>query len=196
MAEISALPEEQSLGKIQGFSGRHIHFIGIGGIGMSGIASLLSAQGYFVSGSDIKESPQTRKLSEKGIRIFLGHESANLDGAQMVVYSSAIKNENPELAAARESGLAVMHRAEVLAKMMRDKTTIAVSGSHGKTTTTALIGHLLLEAGFHPTLAAGGVLRNVDDNACLGKSDFFVAEADESDGTFLYYSPDYPIVTN
>lgn len=196
MAEISALSQNKPLGKIQGFSGRHIHFVGIGGIGMSGIASLLSAQGYSVSGSDIKESPQTRKLSEKGIRVFLGHKSAHLDGAQMVVYSSAIKNDNPELAAAREIGLAVMHRAEVLAKLMRDKTTIAVSGSHGKTTTTALIGHLLLQAGFHPTLAAGGILRNVDDNACLGSSDYFVAEADESDGTFLYYNPDYPIVTN
>lgn len=196
MAEISALSERRPLCKIQGFSGSHIHFIGIGGIGMSGIASLLSAQGYFVSGSDIKESPQTQKLAERGIKISLGHSREHLDGAQMAVYSSAIKNDNPELLAARERGLAIMHRAEVLAKLMQDKTTIAVSGSHGKTTTTALIGHLLLQAGFYPTVAAGGVLRNVDDNACLGKSDYFVAEADESDGTFLYYNPDYPIVTN
>lgn len=196
MAEISALSEGRTLRKIQGFSASHIHFIGIGGIGMSGIAALLSAQGYSVSGSDIKESPQTRKLAEGGIRISLGHNSAHLAGAQMVVYSSAIKSDNPELLAAKERGLKVMHRAEALAKLMQDKTTIAISGSHGKTTTTALIGHLLLQAGYHPTVAAGGVLRNVDNNACLGKSDYFVAEADESDGTFLFYNPDYPIVTN
>lgn len=196
MAEMPTLSEKQPLCMIRGFAGRHIHFIGIGGIGMSGIASLLSAQGYCVSGSDIKESLQTRKLAERGIRIFLGHRSAQLEGAQTIVYSSAIKNDNPELLAARERGLTVIHRAEALARLMQDKTTIAVSGAHGKTTTTALIGHLLLQAGFHPTVAAGGVLRNVDDNACLGKSDYFVAEADESDGTFLCYSPDYTIVTN
>lgn len=177
-------------------SAKSIHFIGIGGIGMSGIASLLSGQGYRISGSDIKESPLTRKLSARGIKIFLGHDGRHLDGAQAVVYSSAIKEDNPELAAAREKGLLVMHRAEALAKLMQDKTTIAVSGAHGKTTTCALVSHVLLAAGFCPTVSIGGIARNLEDNACLGKGNYFVAEADESDGTFLYYAPDYSIVTN
>mgnify|MGYP001573545760 CR=1 FL=1 len=177
--------------------GKKIHFIGIGGIGMSGIASILVDQGYVVSGSDMKESPVTRKLSGRGIKVFIGHSPAYLEDKDVVVYSSAIKEDNPELLAARENGLLILRRAQMLAKLMRDKTCVAVSGAHGKTTTTALASHLLREAGFCPTAAIGGILRNLDDNCCFGQeSRFFVAEADESDGTFLYYHPDYPIITN
>lgn len=175
---------------------RHIHFIGIGGIGMSGIAAILASQGYIVSGSDLKESPITKKLADKGMKIFLGHDASYVRDADMVVYSSAIKEDNPELSSARGSGILVIRRAEALATLMQDKTCIAVAGSHGKTTTTALVSHLLLESGFCPTVAVGGILRNLSDNSCLGKGNFFVAEADESDGTFLYYNPTYPILTN
>jgi len=177
-------------------AGEHIHFIGIGGIGMSGIASILLRQGYAVSGSDLKESPITRRLAASGARISYGHSRANINGADVVVYSSAIREDNPELAYSRNKGLTVMRRAEALSCLMRDKTCIAVSGSHGKTTTTALASHLLLQAGFRPTAAIGGILRNLEDNSCIGESRFFVAEADESDGTFLCYNPDYPIITN
>lgn len=173
-----------------------IHFIGIGGIGMSGIASILKKQGCQISGSDIKESAITNKLVSEGIRVSLGHNSLHLQDAEIVVYSSAIREDNSELAAARNRGILVMRRAEALAKLMRGKTCIAVSGAHGKTTTTALISHLLLQSGLCPTVAIGGILRNLEDNCRLGESKFFVAEADESDGTFLYYSPDYSMVMN
>ena len=177
--------------------GKKIHFIGIGGIGMSGIASILAEQGYTVSGSDIKESPVTRKLSGKGVNVFIGHSPLHLEDKDTVVYSSAIKEDNPELLAARKNGLLILRRAQALAHLMRDKTCIAVSGAHGKTTTTALANHLLREAGLCPTAAIGGIARDLDDNCCFGReSRFFVAEADESDGTFLYYHPEYPIVTN
>ena len=175
---------------------KRIHFIGIGGIGMSGIASILRSKGYAVSGSDIKESMITGKLADKGIKIFLGHDASHLNGAELVIYSSAVKEDNPELLSARARGLMIMRRAEALAKLMQDKTCVAISGAHGKTTTTALASHLLLQSGFCPTVAIGGILRNLDDNSCLGNGNFFVAEADESDGTFLYYNPDYPIITN
>ena len=177
-------------------AGEHIHFIGIGGIGMSGIASILLRQGYAVSGSDLKESPITRRLAASGARISYGHSRANINGADVVVYSSAVREDNPELAYSRNKGLTVMRRAEALAGLMREKTCVAVSGSHGKTTTTALASHLLLQSGFCPTAAIGGILRNLEDNSCVGESRFFVAEADESDGTFLCYNPDYPIITN
>ena len=178
------------------FNGQHIHFVGIGGIGMSGIASILLRQGYAISGSDIKESPITKKLSALGAHIFIGHDALNINGADTLVYSSAIKADNPELLAAKSKGVLAIRRAEALAKLMNNKTCIAISGAHGKTTTTALVSHLLLQAGLFPTVAIGGILRNLDDNAHLGKSKYFVAEADESDGTFLYYRPDYSIVTN
>lgn len=163
---------------------------------MSGIASILRSKDYIVSGSDIKESMITKKLADKGIKIFLGHDGSQINGAELVIYSSAIKEDNPELLSARSRGLLILRRAEALAKLMQDKTCVAISGAHGKTTTTALASHLLLESGFCPTVAIGGILRNLDDNSCLGNGSFFVAEADESDGTFLYYSPDYPIITN
>ncbi|MEK6567991.1 MAG: UDP-N-acetylmuramate--L-alanine ligase [Candidatus Omnitrophota bacterium] len=177
--------------------GKKIHFIGIGGIGMSGIASILVEQGYIVSGSDLKDSPVTRKLSEKGVKVFIGHSRLHIEDKDAVVYSSAVKEDNPELLAARKNGLPVLRRAQMLAKLMRDKICVAVSGAHGKTTTTALASHLLREAGLCPTAAIGGIARDLGDNCCFGReSRFFVAEADESDGTFLYYNPEYPIITN
>lgn len=177
--------------------GKKIHFIGIGGIGMSGIASILAEQGYIVSGSDVKDSPVTRKLSGKGVKVFIGHSRLHLEDKDAVVYSSAVKEDNPELLAARKKGLPILRRAQMLAKLMRDKICVAVSGAHGKTTTTALASHLLREAGLCPTAAIGGIARDLGDNCCFGReSRFFVAEADESDGTFLYYNPEYPIITN
>jgi len=175
---------------------KRIHFVGIGGIGMSGIAAIMMKQGYRVSGSDIKESLITGKLSSLGIKVRLGHDASYISDAEIVVYSSAVREDNPELQAAKAKGLRILKRAEALAQLMRDKASIAISGAHGKTTTCGLTGHLLLQAGFSPTVAIGGILRNIGDNSCLGKSNFFVAEADESDGTFLYYHPDYSIVTN
>jgi len=174
---------------------KHYHFIGIGGIGMSGIAQLMLRAGAKVSGSDLKESKSVEELRVLGAAIHIGHSAENIDGADVVVYSSAIKEDNPEYILAKAKGK-LIKRAEALAQLMQDYTVITVAGSHGKTTTTSLISYLLLEAGLNPTAAIGGVLRNVDNNALLGDGEFFVAEADESDGSFLYYRPKYSIVTN
>lgn len=175
---------------------RHIHFIGIGGIGMSGIAQLFISQGAEVSGSDLKENQITRELKKLGAEVFLGHNPENIAGADLVVYSSAIKDDNPEFIQAKNQGLPVIKRAQALALLMKDKTAITVTGSHGKTTTTSLVSYLLIEANLCPTVAIGGILKNIDNNACAGKGRFFVAEADESDGSFLYYQPKYSIITN
>jgi UDP-N-acetylmuramate--alanine ligase len=175
---------------------RHIHFIGIGGIGMSGIAQLFISQGAKVSGSDLKENQVTRALKRLGADVFVGHDPANIAGADLVVYSSAIKDDNPEFMQAKRQGLPLIKRAQALAMLMKDKTVITVTGSHGKTTTTSLISCLLTEAGLCPSVAIGGILRNIDSNACVGEGKFFVAEADESDGSFLYYQPKYSIITN
>jgi UDP-N-acetylmuramate--alanine ligase len=172
------------------------HFIGIGGIGMSGIAHLMLKSGFPVSGSDLKESRVTDELKRLGARIYIGHSAGNIDGQSAVVYSSAISEGNPEIAQARKAGIPLLKRAESLAMLMRGKTAITVAGSHGKTTTTSLIAYMLLEAGLCPTVAIGGVLKNIDTNACLGSGEFFVAEADESDGSFLCYQPKYSIITN
>jgi UDP-N-acetylmuramate--alanine ligase len=175
---------------------KHYHLVGIGGIGMSGIAQLLLGRGIKVSGSDLKESKIIRKLKAKGAQIFLGHDPQNIKGADLIIYSSAIKEDNPEIQEAKSDGIALMKRAEALALLMQDKVVITVCGSHGKTTTASMAAYLLWEAGFSPTIAVGGILRNIDTNAYLGKGDFFVAEADESDGTFLCYQPKYSILTN
>jgi len=175
---------------------KHYHLIGIGGIGMSGIAQLLLRQGFKVSGSDLKENEITGRLKKLGADIFIGHNPLNIKGADLIVYSSAICEENPEMKAAKRQGIPLIKRAEALARLMKDETVITVSGSHGKTTTASLLAYLLLEAGFSPTLAVGGLLRNIDTNAYLGRGEFFVAEADESDGSFLYYRPKYSIITN
>ncbi len=175
---------------------KHTHFIGIGGIGMSGIARLLLSCGMKVSGSDLKKTKITEELQRQGAAIFIGHGSKNIRGADLAVYSSAIKEDNLEIQAAKRLKIPLIKRAQALAELMRDKTVITVTGSHGKTTTTSLVSYLLLEAGLHPSVAIGGILKNIDNNACLGKGELFVAEADESDGSFLYYQPKYSIITN
>jgi UDP-N-acetylmuramate--alanine ligase len=175
---------------------KHYHLIGIGGIGMSAIAHLLIKKGFRVSGSDLRANPATDELKKLGAQIFIGHEEANTSGADLVIYSSAIKADNPEIQKARADKIPVIKRAQALAELMKDKSVITVTGSHGKTTTTSLISYLLLEAGLSPTIAIGGIFKNINNNVSEGKGDFFVAEADESDGSFLYYRPKYSVITN
>ena len=177
-----------------------IHFVGIGGIGMSGIAEVLLNLGYRVSGSDLKESDSTRRLQTLGGIIRCGHGAENLeltgDQADVVVISSAVRPDNPEVTAARRHGIPVIPRAEMLAELMRLKYGIAIAGSHGKTTTTSLIATVLRHAGLDPTAVIGGKLPQLGSNARLGQSDYLVAEADESDGSFLHLSPAIAVVTN
>ena len=173
-----------------------IHFVGIGGIGMSGIAEVLSNLGYSVRGSDIAESANVARLRKLGIAVAVGHEAENVEGAAVVVVSSAIKRDNPELAAAREARLPVVRRAEMLAELMRLKTCIAIAGTHGKTTTTSLVASLLEAAHFDPTVINGGIINAYGTNARIGAGDWMVVEADESDGTFLKLPADVAIVTN
>ncbi len=175
---------------------RHIHFIGIGGIGVSGIAQLAIKHGHVVSGCDLKSSAITQKLSQMGAKISIGHEASHVAGIDLVVYSSAIRQENPEMEEARRRGVPTKRRAEFLSDLMADKTVVTVTGAHGKTTTSSLAAKLLLTAGLRPTVAVGGILREDGDNMKFGDSPFFVAEADESDGTFLCYTPTYSIITN
>lgn len=177
---------------------RHrIHFVGIGGIGMSGIAEVLLTLGYSVSGSDLSRSETTERLTEKGATISLGHESARITSdIDAVVISSAVKYSNPEVARARDLRIPVIPRAEMLAELMRMKTGIAVAGTHGKTTTTSLLAGILSEAGLDPTMVIGGKVHSLDSNARLGQGELMVAEADESDGTFLLLSPTIAVVTN
>jgi UDP-N-acetylmuramate--alanine ligase len=175
---------------------KKIHFVGIGGSGMSGIAEVLLNLGYQISGSDLKETEVTERLKKLGARIFYAHKRENIAGVQVVVVSSAITKDNPEVLSALEQKIPVIPRAEMLAELARLKYTIAIAGTHGKTTTTSLIGTILSEANFDPTLVVGGRLRGLDTGAKLGKGDFLVAEADESDGSFLKISPTITIVTN
>jgi UDP-N-acetylmuramate--alanine ligase len=174
----------------------HIHFVGIGGIGMSGIAELLISLGYKVSGSDIKSSSITKRLENKGATIFIKHKKEHIKGASVVVTSTAIPPDNPEVVQAKEDLIPIIPRAEMLAELMRIKYSIAVSGAHGKTSTTAMVSEILNTAGLDPTVIIGGLLKSLDTNALHGKGDFIVAEADESDGSFLKYSPAVAIVTN
>jgi UDP-N-acetylmuramate--alanine ligase len=176
---------------------KHIHLVGIGGIGMSGIAELLINLGYSISGSDIKRSEVTEHLSGLGGKIFFGHRPQNVDGADVVVFSSAVKDDNSEIVEARERSVPVIPRAEMLAELMRLKYGIAVAGAHGKTTTTSMIASILTRGGLDPTVVIGGRL-NIwgGSNARLGNSDFLVAEADESDGSFLALSPSMAVITN
>src|SRR5258705_7561594 len=171
-----------------------IHFVGIGGIGMSGIAEVLNNLGYTVQGSDASESRNVRRLREKGVKVSVGHKAENSDGADVVVVSTAIKRDNPELMAARAKRVPVVRRAEMLAELMRLKSCVAVAGTHGKTTTTSLVA-TLLEA-FDPTVINGGIIEAYGTNARLGGGDWMVVEADESDGTFLKLPADIAIVTN
>ena len=173
-----------------------IHFVGIGGIGMSGIAEVLLNHGYSVQGSDVKASKLTDRLSELGARIFIGQKTENIKGAEVVVISSAIKPGNPELDAARASGLPVVRRADMLAELMRLKSNIAVAGTHGKTTTTTLVAELLVAGGIDPTVVNGGIIHAYGSNARMGQGEWMVVEADESDGTFNRLPATIAIVTN
>jgi UDP-N-acetylmuramate--alanine ligase len=178
-------------GKIQ-----HIHFVGIGGIGMSGIAEVLANLGYQVSGSDLKESAITLSLRGLGITVHLGHHARAIEGAQVVVISSAVKGDNAEVVAAHAAKVPVIPRGEMLAELMRMKYGIAVAGSHGKTTTTSMVAQVLSQGGIDPTIVIGGKLGTIGSNAKLGKGPFLVAEADESDGSFLMLNPTLAVITN
>jgi len=173
-----------------------IHFIGIGGIGMSGIAEVLLNQGYSVQGSDASENANVLRLRERGANVFIGHASENVGSAEVVVVSTAICRDNPELVAAREKRLPVVRRAEMLAELMRLKRSIAVAGTHGKTTTTSIVAALLDAGGFDPTVINGGIINAYGTNARLGAGEWMVVEADESDGTFLKLPADIALVTN
>jgi UDP-N-acetylmuramate--alanine ligase len=174
----------------------HIHFVGIGGIGMSGIAELLINLGYTVSGSDLQLSDITTSLEASGAAIHKGHAAANIQDADVVVISSAVKASNAEVLAARQLGTPVIPRAEMLAELMRLKYSVAIAGAHGKTSTTSIVSAVLAEGGLDPTVVIGGKLKSIGANALLGQGDFIVAEADESDGSFLKMSPAIAVVTN
>ena len=175
---------------------RSIHFVGIGGIGMSGIAEVLLAHGFKVSGSDVAASETTRRLAGLGAELYVGHAAEHVKSADVVVFSSAVKPDNPELAAARKAHIPVVPRAEMLAELMRLQDGIAIAGSHGKTTTTSLIATVLRAAALDPTVIIGGKLNGLGSNAARGKGEFLVAEADESDGSFLHLSPVISVITN
>ncbi len=175
---------------------RHIHFVGIGGVGMSGIAEVLLNLGYAVSGSDLARSATTDRLTAAGAQVYFGHESTHIDGADVVVTSTAVKTDNPEVQAAQAARIPIVPRALMLAELMRFKQGIAIAGTHGKTTTTSLVASVLARAGLDPTFVIGGKLTAAGSNAKLGSGEFLVAEADESDASFLYLSPVMAVVTN
>ncbi|MCG8369612.1 MAG: UDP-N-acetylmuramate--L-alanine ligase [Proteobacteria bacterium] len=173
-----------------------VHFVGIGGSGMSGIAEVMLSLGYAVQGSDLKADKQTKRLENQGATVFVGHAAGHIRDADAVVVSSAVDEANPEVAAAREKRLPVVSRAEMLAELMRFRYSIAVAGTHGKTTTTSLVASVLAEGGLDPTFVIGGRLKSADANARLGEGDYLVAEADESDASFVHLKPMLSIVTN
>jgi len=175
---------------------KRVHFVGIGGTGMNGIAEVLVNQGFKVSGSDLRDSRATRRLSNLGVRVFIGHSAAHIEGVDVLVVSTAVPDNNPEVVAARELRIPVVPRAQMLAELMRFKRGIAVAGTHGKTTTTSLTASLLAEAGFDPTFVIGGVVNSWGSNARLGQGEYLLAEADESDGSFLLLQPIIALVTN
>ncbi len=174
----------------------YVHFVGIGGSGMSGIAEVMLSLGYAVQGSDLKPNKQTKRLEDQGATVFIGHASDNIQDADAIVVSSAVDETNPEVAAAREQLMPVVSRAEMLAELMRFRYSIAVAGTHGKTTTTSLIASVLAEGGLDPTFVIGGRLKSADANARLGQGDYLVAEADESDASFVHLKPMLAVVTN
>ena len=175
---------------------KHIHFIGIGGSGMNGIAQVLLNQGFIITGSDLKESPTVDNLKNMGAKVFIGHKPENVSGADVVVYSSAVKEDNVELLRAKELGIPTIPRGEMLAELMRFKYGIAISGSHGKTTTTSMVGTILGKTGLDPTVVIGGKLEAYGSNARLGRGEFLVTEADESDGSFLKLTPTIVSINN
>ena len=176
----------------------HIHFIGIGGISMSGLAEILSEEHFTVSGSDAKESDLTRHLEHLGIKVYYGQTAANItDDIDLVVYTAAIHEDNPEFACAREKEIPMMPRAELLGQIMDNyRNSIAVAGTHGKTTTTSMISQILLAAKCDPTITVGGILKALDGNLRVGKSDFFLSEACEYTNSFLHFYPKYSIILN
>ena len=173
-----------------------IHFVGIGGIGMSGIAEVLLSLGYKVSGSDVAESPNVKKLKKMGAEIHIGHKAENIDNVTVVVHTSAVNESNPEMLRARKDGTPIIRRAEMLAELMRLKYGLAVAGTHGKTTTTSFLATILAECKMDPTYIIGGIVKNLDGHAKVGQSDYLVAEADESDGSFLLLTPVMSVITN
>jgi len=177
---------------------KHIYFIGVGGIGMSGLAKFLKSLGYEVSGSDIKEGASLQALRERGINVFAGHREVQIRNQKpdLIVYSSAISKENPEFLFAKEQGLPMIHRAELLARLVNSRRSVAVLGTHGKTTTSSMVSYLMDRLNYHPTCFVGGVIRNLGDNVVAGEQKWIVAEVDESDGSHLLFSPDYAILTN
>lgn len=175
---------------------QHIHFVGIGGSGMSGIAEVLLTRGYHVTGSDLASSDVTRRLEALGGTVFIGHDASHVKGAQVVVVSSAVQDSNPEVVAAKTNVVPVIPRAEMLAELMRLKFGVAIAGAHGKTTTTSLVASVLAHAGLDPTFVVGGKVNAMGTHARLGRSDLLIAEADESDGSFLRLSPSIAVVTN
>jgi UDP-N-acetylmuramate--alanine ligase len=175
---------------------RHVHFVGIGGIGMSGLAEILRTLDFDVSGSDLRPNENTRRLEGLGVRVFMGHAAEHVAGADVVVYSSAIDPHNPEVVRGRELEIPIIPRAEMLSELMRMRYAVTIAGSHGKTTTTSLVATVLRAAGLDPTVVVGGKVNALGSNARLGEGDLFVAEADESDGSFLKLTPTIAVVTN
>ncbi|GMA60568.1 UDP-N-acetylmuramate--L-alanine ligase [Alicyclobacillus fastidiosus] len=175
---------------------QHVHFVGIGGYGMSAIARVMLDLGYQVSGSDVSRQELTDRLAARGANIFYGHDGGQVEGADIVVHSTAVKKDNVELLEARARNIPVIHRSEMLARLMQDRIGVAVTGAHGKTTTTSMIAYMMERNNLDPTFVIGGVVSNIGDNAKAGGGQFVVAEADESDGSFLHYRPAIAVVTN
>src|SRR5260370_3819250 len=174
---------------------QQIHFVGIGGVGMSGIAEILLNLGYRVTGSDQRRNEAVERLEQLGAKVYVGHAALHVEGAHVVVYSSAVPRDNVEVQVARQRAIPTIPRAEMLAELMRLKYGIAIAGTHGKTTTTSLVGAVLAEGRYDPTIVVGGRVTNLGSNARLGQGEYLVAEADESDGSFLKLAPTIAVVT-
>ena len=175
---------------------KHIHFIGIGGSGMIGIARVLLKKGYKVSGSDITETHELKKLKKNGAKVYIGHDQANIKNVNLVVVSSAIDLKNPEIIEARKSSITIIPRAEMLGSLMKGYESIAIAGSHGKTTTTSMVAEIFTVGLLSPTYVVGGKVLSTDENSDLGEGRYLIAEADESDGSFIHLQPDIAVLTN